>query len=620
MAVVLLAAWMGDVSGGYFVGGWALLLAVLLLVAAVLGILRGTGSWWIYLALGSFVAYMAWTFASLLWSPNQGDAWIGAGQTLLYLLAFCLAVAMVVLGASRRWVLAASVIGPAIVVALTLQVLPDRLEEFLPASRLIGTTGYGNGEAAFPLVTFWAAIYLAGSRRVNPVIRVLALSGAVLALDVAVLTQSRGAAFAMVLSLPVYFLLSGQRLRGLISLAPVAAILVFTFPSLNAVYQQSVGGGDPAAALNNALPTIWITAALAGVYALLWSFLDRQWRPPAGLVRFIGGLMLVAVIVAASAGSLAFVERFGSPVAFAGDQWQAFKTDDRSGQQQSRYLSASGSGRYLLWQTAWEGFTENPVLGVGTQNFEATYYQERDRLAHYARQPHTLPIEILAERGVVGGVLFLGFLIVSLAAGLRERFKNLNSEGEAQVGAMVAAVAYWFIHSSVEWFWQLPAVTLPAIIYLAMLVGPWSRRAETIPFGWPMRTAAVTLGIFAIVAVTPLYISNYYLQKSYEAANPSEALQDVEKAQTFNPVNPRLFNTEAELAIELGEWNRVENTYMEAIRRNPEHYESYMFLAQFYERRAEFGKALEFYRKALARNPQDPKLQEKVRRLSEMQP
>jgi len=68
--------------------------------------------------LGLFAAYTAWTFASLLWSPNhRGDAWVGAGLTVIYLLAFWLAVSFVSLGASRRWVLAASAIGPAIVAA-----------------------------------------------------------------------------------------------------------------------------------------------------------------------------------------------------------------------------------------------------------------------------------------------------------------------------------------------------------------------------------------------------------------------------------------------------------------------------------------------------------------------
>src|SRR5215210_437863 len=73
VAVVLLASWMGYVNGGYFVSEWtlvALILSVLALVASVAGALRGTKSWLSTVALGLFAAYTAWTFASLLWSPN----------------------------------------------------------------------------------------------------------------------------------------------------------------------------------------------------------------------------------------------------------------------------------------------------------------------------------------------------------------------------------------------------------------------------------------------------------------------------------------------------------------------------------------------------------------------
>src|SRR5215212_2571930 len=196
-AVVLLASWMGAVQGGYFVGEWALtalILATLALVASATGMIRGPNSWWSTIALGLFAAYTAWTFASLLWSPNQGDAWAGAGQTLLYLLAFWLAVGLVSLGASRRWVLATSALGPAIVAALTLLSLtPPRIEELFLNDRLEGTVGYFNGEAAFFLLPFWVAIYLAGSRSVNPILRGLILAGATLGVYVSVLTQSRGA-------------------------------------------------------------------------------------------------------------------------------------------------------------------------------------------------------------------------------------------------------------------------------------------------------------------------------------------------------------------------------------------------------------------------------------------
>ena len=188
VAVVLLASWMGGVRGGYYVGGWApaaLILAALVLVASVGGVLRSAGSRWSALALVLFAAYAVWTFASLLWSANRGDAWLGAGQTLLYLLAFWLSVGLVSVGASRRWALAASVGGPAIVAGLTWPYIISGMEDFFQYQRLAGTVDYYNGEAAFFLVPFWVGVYVAGSRRMDPLLRGAVLAGAVLGADLA---------------------------------------------------------------------------------------------------------------------------------------------------------------------------------------------------------------------------------------------------------------------------------------------------------------------------------------------------------------------------------------------------------------------------------------------------
>src|SRR5215212_6926865 len=264
IALVLFVAVLGAAYGGYFTSQWApatLVLAALALIASVAGVLRGAGSEWGNLALGLFAAYTVWTFASLLWSPNQGDAWAGAGQTLLYLLTFWLAVGLVCLGASRRWVLAASAIGPAIVAALTLLSLtPPRIEELFETNRLEGTVGYYNGEAAFLLVPFWVAIYLAGSRSISPILRGLILAGAVLSVDVAILTQSRGAMVAIAVSVPVFFVISGQRLRGFYALVPVVLSLLFTFPGLNGVYLAFLNDESALAAVRAVLPAVGLSA------------------------------------------------------------------------------------------------------------------------------------------------------------------------------------------------------------------------------------------------------------------------------------------------------------------------------------------------------------------------
>ena len=609
---------MGNANGGYFVSEWApvaLVLALLMLVTSLIGMRGGTRSWWGVASIVLLTAYTAWTFASLLWSPNRGDAWIGAGLTLLYLLVFWVTIVLIGLGASRRWVLAASAIGPGIIAAFTLPSLAPHIQGMFRNDRLLGTVGYYNGEAAFLLVPFWASVYLAGSPRVNPLVRGLVLVGAVLSTSVAVLAQSRGAMVAMAISLPVFFLLSGKRLRGLLALIPIAAALFVTFPGLNRVYLEFLNDGSPAAALDQAVPTVWLSAAGAGLYGLLWGLVDQRWRPRADAVRIAGGIAIVGVAVVLVFGGLTVYERVGNPIVWGEQKWEAFKANDTAGQEQSRYLSASGSGRYVLWKVTWDDFVSNPILGVGTHNYEATYYQKREQQAGFVRQPHMLPLEVLAERGVVGGFLFFVFLTICVAAGLWERFRRLGSEGKAQVGAIIAALTYWFVHSSAEWFWQLPAITLPAMVYLAMLVAPWNRE-EAAPYRWPIRLVGAGFALISIAAVAPLYVADRYLAQSQTITNPKTSLQAVENAQKFNPVDPQLRQREAELLMKIGDWPGAARAYEEEMRLNPQHYVPYALLATFYEKMGEPDKALPLYQKASDLNPLDPDLKREVSKLS----
>jgi tetratricopeptide (TPR) repeat protein len=308
-------------------------------------------------------------------------------------------------------------------------------------------------------------------------------------------------------------------------------------------------------------------------------------------------------------------QQSGDPVSWVEQRWEAFKNDDASGEEQSRFLAASGSGRYTLWQVASEDFDSNPLLGVGTHNYEATYYQLREKNVGWVRQPHILPLEVLSERGIIGGVLFFGFLFTCLGAGLSERFGRLGSEGKGQVGAMVAAITYWFVHSSAEWFWQLPAVTLPAIIYLALLVGPWQLSRTRIT-RWSMRLAGAGAAALALLAVAPLYAADLYLTQSRSSTDPDEALEAVERAQRLNPMAPELPEQEAALALQTGDSERAEDALQESVSLNPEHYHQYEFLAQLYELRGDTEAALSYYQEALAINPLDPELDRRVSELS----
>jgi tetratricopeptide (TPR) repeat protein len=259
------------------------------------------------------------------------------------------------------------------------------------------------------------------------------------------------------------------------------------------------------------------------------------------------------------------------------------------------------------------------VLGVGTHNYEATYYQLREEPRGWVRQPHMLPLEVLGERGIVGGVLFAGFLSVCVLGGLWWRFRGLNPEGRAQAGALLAAVTYWAVHSGVEWFWQIPAVTLPAMVYLGLLVAPW-KGAGGGPLRWPSRTGiAVTAGL-TIALLSPLYVADRYLAQSYAITDLGESLAAVERAERLNPVSPSIPQREAELAGRAGDEDRAERAHLRAISLNPEHFAPYALLAASYQESGDLDRALPMYREALERNPLDEDLARVVEELGETEP
>jgi hypothetical protein len=65
----------------------------------------------------------------------------------------------------------------------------------------------------------------------------------------------------------------------------------------------------------------------------------------------------------------------------------------------------------------------------------------------------------------------------------------------------------------------MPAVTLPVIVYLALLVSPWER-IEMLSgssrrfFGWPLRACGIVVAVLVVIVVLPLYVADYYLERS----------------------------------------------------------------------------------------------------------
>ena len=100
---------------------------------------------------------------------------------------------------------------------------------------------------------------------------------------------------------------------------------------------------------------------------------------------------------------------------------------------------------------------------------------------------------MLSETGVVGGVLFVGALVLGLGGMLWPRFRAgwdglRRNPQPGRWGAdprlyawetmLAIGVLYWMIHGSGEWLWNIPGVSLPAVLMLALGVASVDARGR----------------------------------------------------------------------------------------------------------------------------------------------
>jgi O-antigen ligase len=92
--------------------------------------------------------------------------------------------------------------------------------------------------------------------------------------------------------------------------------------------------------------------------------------------------------------------------------------------------------RVRYWSVAVEQFASSPLVGVGPGNYEARYTEYQYPVAGVVNTTHNAYLNVLAELGIVGTSMFVGFLIVSWRS-LRQRFPA-QPELDLLMGALAA--------------------------------------------------------------------------------------------------------------------------------------------------------------------------------------
>ena len=129
----------------------------------------------------------------------------------------------------------------------------------------------------------------------------------------------------------------------------------------------------------------------------------------------------------------------------------------------SRYETLQ-SNRYAYWRVALRAFKDEPIRGIGAGGW-AVYWLRDRRINEFAHDAHSLPVQTAAELGVVGLALLAMFLAGIAIAGR----DAMRATPPAAAGPLAAFITY-IAHAPLDWDWQMPALTLIAMILGGALI------------------------------------------------------------------------------------------------------------------------------------------------------
>jgi len=619
LAVSVLLIWTAN-EGGYPTHHWypgALFLLGLLLTAALVlpGRLRDVPRP-VLVAGGCLIAYALWSYASIGWADDQGEALDGANRTLLYVIVFTLFAMWPQRPRTAAFVLGAWTLGVGAITFVTLLSLAGSSdpESFFISDRLAEPAGYINAAAATTLMAFWPAIVLAGRGEVPWWVRGMFAAAAVVLADICVLSQSRGAIFSFPIVALIFFVVVPGRVRSLCVCLAVAPAVAVTVPGILEVVEQLRDERPATEAVANIAPPVIVAALLAGVAvtAAAWIEGSRRWDARTGrrFTRTVGGAGIAGVVLLAAV----VIALTGDPVTNAREGWDSFRAGKPvTGETKGPRLSAGlGSDRYDAYRVALDSFTEHPLIGVGADNFLQDYLAE-GRSDEQLRYPHSLPLRALSETGIVGALLLLG-VVGGVLAGAGLAIRGAPPLGAAIAGGAAMVFVYWLVHGAYDWFFEFTALGAGAFAMggLACALAPRAelavtdRRPRALLAG-PGRVAGGAVALVAALALIGPLMAERNVQRAARTwpEDPGRALARLERAADFNPLSDRPQLIAGSIALRLGDLTRGERAFAAALDRNPRGVYATLELGMIASQQGDQARARPLLERAARLSPRD---------------
>jgi hypothetical protein len=542
-------------------------------------------------AIASLFALAALDALSIAWSPVPSLARDEALLVLFYATAFAVAAVTVKTAADRAYALgaiAAGAGGMAIATAIKLRVDAHPGELFY-TGRLDFPVSYVNAQAAAMLVAFWPAVATAARRSSAVWIRALTTGFATALLCGWLLTQSKGGAVGLAVSVIVVLAVSPARLRLLVpALLAGALAAAGSVPLTAPIRTHTTRALDRAVAHGGTM--LLVLTGVAVVLGAAYALLDRRVDVP----RRVEHAAARAAAATLAAGLLALLGLLlaSHPIGFVEAKWRSFKVLPMR-ETAGTHLLTLGSNRYDMWRVALSEFSHHPLLGIGSRGFGPAYLEHRRSIETPIRA-HSLEMDTLAETGLAGIALLAAAFAFPLA--LAARRARFELSGAAALGTGV----YFAAHSAVDWIWTFPVVGVLAFLAFGTAASSDERGGSPHRSRWTLGAAAAVLAL-GLVAFLPPWLASSYEDRAAEGG--PGAAGDLRWARRLDPLSVDPYVIQSQLAATpAGAVAPLEK----AVAKEPRAYELHYLLGLAYREAHRRSDARRELQVALRLDPEDP--------------
>jgi hypothetical protein len=563
--------------------------------------------------IGLLLAFAAWTALGISWSPSSERSAEEAARVLIFVGVLAVSVAAQDREALRRTVRS---VGAAIAVVGCLALLSRFEPSWFPAQetgtflrgtgdRLSYPLNYWNGLAALMAVGIPLVLVIAAESRrlVTQALGTAALPVMALA---AFYTLSRGGAIEIAVGVLILVMLHPRRLDLLptLILGGGGAALTIAAALQRDALQNNLGNAVAARQGDEMLAVVLVVCTGVGLIRVAMGLAARNglWprpRVPRETAALLIGGLATAALVAALAGGL--------PNRLS-DDWRDFKNPQNGATGPGRLSSASGSGRYQIWESSLDAFSTDPVTGIGPGTFEFWWSREGTLPNFFVRDVHNLYLETLAELGIPGLALLLSALGAIFVVGIGKLTRSQGYE-RALLAAALAGAAAFVTAAAIDWVWELTVVPVAFLLLAgAVLRTSAGRRDETRISGgrtWQrIVLAAIAIVALAVIAVPTLAVRDVRdSQADARSGQLGSALGAAKSAESLAGFAATPSLQQALVLEAQGDLNGAASAARDATHQESTNWRTWLTLSRIEAERGNPKAAVDAYRTARSLNP-----------------